>query len=428
MVPPYRIEFEEKASMDSKPLAYVEGETLHVVASTEPELKRLIGRFVIEQTWTPHEWLLVNHVGRYIATCLTLVSTLPTFFLLLSFLLSEFRLLIVVSTVGGMSIFTIWSAYQTSIRSVRLANQLVKEVVDIGCMTEYDAKYYEIDYHMVAISGVVICLWGGLALVIQGLTFYPQSSDFFMISLVIMMLPGVYYMFSSLYRAIDLDLCSSEYEEDLVEDEEYVEFEDNEYLTAEFTQVIERMDLKESIESKYDSKFHVVKGRYSKTDFAQCRWANDYIEDETLFVDCRDVSEAAARRYGSATLARGSIRYHTELNLKWQAIYLIAFLFGLVMWIVILVGAFVISKEFGLGSTIFTGVVFLALWRIGRKQNEEARSELPEALRKTGVFKEHEMEFYFDKMFPMSSKFDWGLLIGFQAITIAIGILILWLV
>ena len=284
MVPPYQIEFEEKESMDSSPLVYVDGETLHVIASTEAELKRVIGRFVVERTLTPHEWLLMNHVGRYIFTSLVLLSTLPLFFLLLSWLFPEAQFLIVVSTFTGLSIFAVWAGYQTSIRSVRLKIQLVREIVEIDCMTEYDAKEYEIDYHIVAISGVIVCIWGGLAVTIVSMNFYDQLGDIFIIPLLLLMLVGLYYLYSSASRAIDLDLCTSEYEEEYVEDEEYDEFEDNEYLTAEFTELIERMDLKESIESKYDSEFYTVKGRFSETDYAQCRWANDYIEDEVLYV------------------------------------------------------------------------------------------------------------------------------------------------
>jgi hypothetical protein len=301
-------------------------------------------------------------------------------------------------------------------------------MAELGCMTEYDSKDYEIDYHLVAISGVVICVWGGLSSGVQGTTFYPESLDFFMIAMIMLILPGLYYMFSSMYKSIDLNICSTEYEEEAGDDEDYDEFEVNEYLTPEFTDLVERMDLKDTITSRYDSDFHAIQGRFSKTEYAHCRWANDYIEDDVYYIDCRDISETAARRYGSAMLARGSIRYHTDLSFKRQAVYLIAFFLGLVMWMVMLVGAFVVSKEFGLGSTVFAGVLFLVLWRVGRQQNKEARIELSEVIQKTGVFREREKEFYFNKMFPMSSRFDWGFLIGYFAITIAIGMLILWLV
>jgi hypothetical protein len=42
------------------------------------------------------------------------------------------------------------------------------------------------------------------------------------------------------------------------------------------------------------------------------------------------------------------------------------------------------------------------------------------------IFREREMEFYFNKMFPMSSRFDWRFLIGYIVITMANGFLILW--
>jgi len=336
--------------------------------------------------------------------------------------------LIIVSTLVGLSIFTVWAGYQTSIRSVRLANQFVREMAETGCMTEYDSKDYEIDYHVVTTSGIIICLWGSISNGIQGMTLYPQFSDIFIIAMTIGILPGFYYMFSPMFRTIELNMCSTELEEKAGENEEYDEYEDNEYLTTEFTKVIERMNLRDSISKKYNSEFHSIKGRYSKTNFANCRWANDYIEDEILYIDCRDISKEAAWRYGSAILARGSIRYHTELSFKKQTVFLFALIYGLIMWMVALLGAFLISKDFGLAVVIFTGVTFPLLWRIGRIQNVEARKEVPIAIQKTGVFKEHEMEFYIEKMFPMTSRFDWGFLTGHQSILLAIGILILWLV
>ena len=95
---------------------------------------------------------------------------------------------------------------------------------------------------------------------------------------------------------------------------------------------------------------------------------------------------------------------------------------------VALIGAFVLSKEFGIGVLIFTSVLFTWMCYIGWNQNEEARSELPQVLRKTEVFKEYEVGLYSDMMFSMSSRFDLAFTVGFLIVIVVLGWLILTLV
>lgn len=430
---PYAIEFESKSSMHSKPHAFFEGDNLHIVASTESELKRMIGRFVLERTWSRHEWLMTNHIGLYTAICMILILTLPAISFSLALLIPELRLGLIMFTVAGVVVFCIWTGHKVSIKSIQLLKKLTLEMVELSCMTEYDSKDYEGDYHKAAIAGAVICLWGVLVNGMYGMAFFSDPMGIFLFSLIPTGIAAVYFMFSAVSRFIDLNLCfeSEEYDEELVDEEDYdawAEYEDNEYLQAEFTNLIERMDLRNSLISRHGSDFDSIRAGYSKTEFANCRWATDFIDDEKLHIYCRDVSEDAARRYGTGILVKGSLRFYSELSTKRRAIYLFALFFGLCMPIVMLLGAYVISKAFGIGSTIFTVITFLAMWFIGMKQNEEARREFPIALRKTGVFKDYELEFYSNTMFSVSSRFDWGFLIAFQLVFVGLGILILVLV
>ncbi len=424
---PYAIEFESKSSMHSKPHAFFEGDNLHIVASTESELKRMIGRFVLERTWSRHEWLMTNHVGLYTVICMILILTLPAISFSLALMILELRLAFVVLTVAGVVFFCVWSGHKVSIKSIQLLRNLTLKMVELGCMTEYDSKDYEGDPHKAAIAGAGICLWGAIITGMYGLPFGELATFIFLFSLFPTGIAAVYFMFTAVSKTIDLNLC---YESE-GEDEEYdafAEYEDNEYLQTEFTDLIERMGLKESLIKRHGEEYDSIKAGYSETDFANCRWGYDFIDDETLHIKCRDVSEAAARRYGTAMLVRGSLRFYSELSTKRRAMYLFALFFGLCMPIVMLLGAYVISKAFGIGSTIFTAITFLGMWFVGMKQNEEARREFPIALRKTGVFKDYELEFYSNTMFSVSSRFDWGFLIAFQLVFVGIGILILVLV
>ena len=365
-------------------------------------------------------WLMTNHVGLYTLTCVVLVTTLPTISFYFAFLYPGLRLGFIVATVGGVVTFSIWTGHKVSIRSVYLLKDLTLKMVELGSMTEYDSKDYEGDVHKTAIAGTMICIWGGLVCGMNGLAFPVFTTYIFLFSIIPSGLVAVYFMFSALSRAIDLYVCFEDEEEDeeYMDEEEYdpfIEYEDNEYLQAEFSEVIERLKLKDSLISKHAEKYEKIRAGFSKTEYPNCRWTNDYVENDTLHIICRDVSVAAARRYGTAILVKGSLRFFTELSLKRRAIYLFAFFFGLIMLMPVMIAPFQGSIEFTIGVTILTGVVFSGMWNIGRKQNEEMRRELTMKLRKTGVFNDYEFEFY-NKMLSLSSRFDWAFLIGYLLI------------
>ncbi|MCK4567970.1 MAG: hypothetical protein KAU48_11755, partial [Candidatus Thorarchaeota archaeon] len=109
------------------------------------------------------------------------------------------------------------------------------------------------------------------------------------------------------------------------------------------------------------------------------------------------------------------------LSLRRRVVQLVAFFFGLIMIMPILLGSYVLSKEFAIGTLIFTVVVFSILSNMGRKQNAEVRREIPILLRKTGVYNDYELKYYSNKMFSISSRFDWSFMVGFLLIFFVIG-------
>jgi hypothetical protein len=427
VAPPYSIDFRQKQSAKSKSHVYLEGNTLHIAASTEPELKRLIGRFVIRYTWSSHDWLLLNHTGLYVLTGLVLLTTLPFIGCLLANLSPEFRFWTVTATEISIIVFSIWISNQVSRKSVRLLREFTIEMAELNCMTEYDSKDYTGDFHLIAIGGVMTCIWAALVCVFLAMAFDSQEVVFIALPLVVLLLAAIYFLIAPTWTSIGSNLC---FENEKVEeaDDETDLFEDNQNLQDAFTDLIERMDLRKSLASKHNAEFNEIRARYSEVRYAQCRGVYDYVEEETLLIDIEDLNEAAAKRYGSAVLAISSLRFYTELSFKRRAIQLLALFFGLIMLMVALLGAFAISKEFGIGALIFTSVLFTWMCYVGRRQNEEARRELPQILRKTGVFKEYELELYSDLMFSMSSRFDVAFPIGFLIVIIVLGWLIFVLV
>jgi hypothetical protein len=409
--PPYSIEFKLKESKDSKPFAYYEDDKLHVVASTEPELRRLIGRHVIETKWSNHEWLVMNHVGVYTLINATILTTLPAITFHLSWMITELRPWILYPSIIILSLFAFWTGYQVSIKSPKLINKLTIEMVDLGCMTEYDNRDYTADYHKIAVGGTVICIWGGLVLGIYGMMYYLHASFIFLVPLLLLCLAGLYFLFVGSWKSIDLNLCyETEYED---EEEWEARFEDNEYLQTRFTELIEKMDLQSVLQSKHEAEYETIRARFTETKYSQCRAVYDYVEEGILYIDCEDIDEAAAFRYGTALLTTASLRFYREVSFSRRAVHLWALFLGLCAPIVGILGAYMVSKVFGIGALVVASIIFIKLWQMGRIQYEEVRRDLPGLLSRTGAFKDYELEFYNEFMFSSSSRSEWIFLVVF---------------
>jgi hypothetical protein len=422
---PYSIEYEHKDSAYSKPQAYLEGNILHVFASTEPELKRLMGRFVIESSWSRNDWTLLNHPGLHALASLVLLIALPAISFLLAFAFLDYRYWIVLLTLVAIIGVSLWTANQITRKSVRLLREFTIEMADLKCMTEYDAKDYRGDPHLVAFGGTIICIFGTIVSILLSTTFYLQEPLLVGSPLVVLLIAAIYFLITPTWMSINSNLCYQSDEEDEQEDEsEDDKFENNKYLHDAFKDLIERMDLKESISSNHGGEFDEFRARFSETRYVQCRGLYDYIKEGTFFIDIEDLSIDTAKRYGAAVLATGSIPFYTEMSLKRRLIPLFNFFFGLIMLLVALIGSFTLSKEFGISVLLFTGVAFTWIWHFGWKQNEQARRALPVALRKTEIFKEYEVDFYSDMMFSMTVRFDLSLLMGFLTTFTVLGILV----
>jgi hypothetical protein len=410
--PPYSIEFRLKQSMASKPRIYYQGDKLCIVASYEPELKRIIGRFVIKQKRSAHEWLVMNHLGAYSFIVAIILATLPIIGFQLSVMISEIRLWLLLLTIISFSVFAVWTAYQVSVRSPRLLIRFTKEMADLGCMTEYDSKDYTLDYHKMAVGGTGICVWAGLVFGMYGSYYDPDAMLGFIVPLLLLLLAGLYFLFVGFWKSIDMNLC---YENEYEDEEEWLEdFEINDYLQTKFKDLIDRLELQEILQSKHESEYETIRARFAETKYVQCRAVYDYVDERILYIDCLDISEEAAFHYGTALLLKSSLRFYQELSFKRRAVHLWALLLGLFAPIVGIVGAYTVSVEFGIGFLVLCSVVFLKLWYMGVKQYEEVRRELPIELRKTEVFNEYQLKFYNEFMFSSSSRSDWVFLIVIQ--------------
>ena len=423
--PPYSIEFERRETADKRSRVYLEEKTLHVSASSEPELRRSIGRFVVRHTWTPHDWFLMTHPGLYIPTVIVLLATLPAISFLVAYMLPEFRFWIVVATTAAIIVFSLWTSFQVSRRSPRLLRDFTITMADLECMTEYDSEDYMGDSHLISIGGIFICASGALASAILSLTFYSQEFVLVALSFLVLLPAALCVLFSQAWTSIGSNLCYQTEESEEDEEMEIDKFEGNEYLQGVFESLIERMNLRKSLTSWHREEFGKVRARFSKTRYAQCRGVYHYVEKGTLFMDIEDLSEAAARRYGASVLARASLPFYNELSLKRRAVHAIALIFGVIMILVALAIGIEVSVEAGIGTLLFTCILFIGMWYMGWKQNKEVRRDLPDALRKTGVLKEYEVDLYCNRVFPISSGFELRLLIGFLISVIIAGVFIL---
>jgi hypothetical protein len=230
-------------------------------------------------------------------------------------------------------------------------------------------------------------------------------------------------------KAFDTNPCfeNEEYDEETEEDWE-LEFKDSEFLQSKFTDLIDRMELQDAIQSKHGSEYSKISANFLETKYAQCRAVYDHIEEDTFYINCHDVSEAAAFRYGTAILLKGSLRFYREMSFKRRAIQLWMLFLGLCIPVVALLGSYTLSKDFGIGSLVFAVVLFIILGYLSFKQNQEVRRELPIVMEKSGVFKDYELKFYNNFMFSSSSASDWGFVVGFLVIFIGLAFMIHFLV
>lgn len=420
---PNAIEWKERGPSDTKPQAHFDDECLCVVASTEPELKRLLGRFVIERVWSHHDWLLATRIGTYAAISVLLVMTLPAIGVLLALVFPALHIWIHIATSIIITLLALWSSYHVSIKHAKLLNEFTVEMADSGCMTEYDSKDYAGDYYLVTVRSIIINMCGVTIVIAMGEIFYRQDAvvmGIFMLQAILLANAVAALFFASVWKSIGLNLC---YEND-DPDNEVIEFENSEYLQTAFTDVIEKADLWNSLALRHKVQINEVRAGFSETRYAQCRGIYEYVEDETLYINANDLSEVAARRYGAALLATGSLRFYSELSLRRRAIPLIGLFFGLAMLVVILAVSSV-SKELGIVAIVFTSLVFSKMWHIDWKQDEEVRRDLPRALKRTEVFNDYEMRFYSNYMSSTTPRFNLSFMIGFHVVLIIVGYLAL---
>jgi len=385
---PNAIKWKQRGPSDTKPQAHFDDACLRVVASTEPELKRLIGRFVIERVWSRHDWLLATRFGTYAAIGALLVMTLPAIGILLALMFPALRVWIIIAASIIVMLLALWTSYHVSMKSPKLLNDFAVEMADLGCMTEYDSNDYEGDPSLVTVGSTIISMGGAIVILAMGVCFYQQDvavlMGIFMLQVILLALAAVAFHFTSSWKFIGLNLC---YEND-DSDNEGDEFENSEYLQTAFTDVIVKLDLWSSLALRHKFQTNTIRARFSETRYAQCRGIYDYVEDGTLYIDANDISEAAAKRYGAAVLATGSLRFYSELSFRRRTILVIALLFGLAMLGVILVGSFV-SKEFGIVAIVFTSLAFSKMLHIDWKQKGEVRRDLPPVLQRTEVFNDY---------------------------------------
>jgi len=424
LTPPNAIEFSRRGSSDTKSRAHFDKECLYVVASAEPELKRLIGRFVIEREWPRRDWLLATRVSTYAAISAPLVLTLPAIGVLLALMLPALRFWILIATSTIITVLALWTSYHVSMKHPRLLNDFTIEMADLGCMTEYDSKDYAGNLYLITVGSTIINMSGVVAILAMAIYFDQLDMTvlmgIFVSQLILLALAVVALYLASSWKSIGLNLC---YENDDPDNEES-EFENSEYLQTAFTDVIEKADLWSSLALRHKTQIKAVRAGFSETRYAQCRGIYEYVEDGILYINANDLSEVAAKRYGAALLATGSLRFYSELSLRRRAIPLISLFFGLAMLVVILAVSS-ISKELGIVAIVFTSLVFSKMWHMGWKQNEEVRRDLPLVLQRTEVFNDYELRFYSDYMSSASSRFHLTFMIGFHVVLIIIGYLAL---
>ncbi len=403
------------------PKMFVDDNKLYVSVASDAELRRLVARYILRHRWSHSNWLLANKPGRYTLASILLILLFSFLCHLIAITFVNLRVPVVATGVVGIIIFAMWAGYQIALRSIPERRRLAKEITELGGMTEFDFKDYVADISLASHGGIGICMVAALASTLLHSEF-KFDIIWALLTLTIPLTIGVIYLFSFERHLYD-DLCDDGIDWNDEDAEEIADsaYEDSEYLRTSFERVIDDLDIREKLIKYYESEFTEVRARFIPVKYAHCWNFRDYVEDGVLYIDSKNLSLDVALRRGTSILALRTLRFYNELSLRERAAPLPALFFGIAMFLPMFVAPY-ISILALIIVWILTGVVYTWSWYNGWKNHEEVRRDLPELLRKTGIYDDLQLDFYGKTAFSFSRRDDWIFLIGFQVTLNFIGI------
>ncbi len=366
---------------------------LRVVASTENQLRRLVGRFLISQEWSPITWFFVNH-GRWfvIINAFILGVLLRGVDILLSQIIPDQH-----PMVGGWAIILTTLAlavviYTAPIQHAKLKRRLSIRAKQLDCMTEYDASLYALDQNHLILTFLIPIIWTFMVVnpIVGGAS---PFNDFYAIiedTLFLWSLSSIYISFIPFMVSSKSNLCHRRGRDNPIDD---THFRVTETLQDAFTRTIDRLEVREGLYSEY-GEFDSVILKFRDIKYAQCR--KNYIKSDEKQLICKatDISERAAYRFGVAKLVMKSVEARPYR--RWPLIGSGAFnlLFSSFSIFILMILRIVTSKN---GTVIAGGAILLFFtisWFYQWKYDDKIRNELISLLGMADLFSEESIKFY----------------------------------
>ncbi|MHA1771994.1 MAG: hypothetical protein ACTSYL_03900 [Candidatus Thorarchaeota archaeon] len=408
--PPSTIEFIRKTEAHSKPKIHLDGGVLQVVASTEYELKRLVGRFILRRKWPLIKWFLVNHGRLFIIINFVLLGAILKIATLVAqeipILQTEIITWSVILTTLLIQIIICIGPLEQS----RLKRKLAIDMRHIEGLTEYDGHAFKIDQVTLMITFLIPISWviAVLAIVENTISHSDPIYDVVIVIPLVLVFVGIIMWICTSMFSSRTDLCFGRKRDDAKTGTRY---HTSEYLETSFTQIIDKLELRERLFSEF-GEFDTIHVRFRNIKYPQCRNIYFYVSKRTLMVKASDISEEAARRYGVAMLISYVVETDADKILSQRSRPLFNFMFVLSMLLAIIIIKYAISQDAVVITSIFTAVIFVRSWITEWRQNNEVREEMAMALKRTDLFSEEAAKFYTKMVKIFSVRFDVSILIG----------------
>ncbi len=406
--PPYDIEFLRERDADSRPRIRLDEGRLQIVASTENQLRRLVGRFLVRQKWSPITWFLANHGRWFIVINVFLLGALLEMSVIFSQASPSLHSTISMWSLNLTSLVLFVIIYGGPVKHCRLKRELAIKMRHMDCITEYDARDYMFDEIPLAMSFIIPVLWTVASLLIV-MNHVDTSSLAFEIEMVVLLgwsLFSIIPMAIASRSASKSDLCHGRRADDAKGGTRY---NVSKRLQNVLADMIDRVELRDTLRAKLGN-FDGIDVKFRNIKYPNCRLFNFYLSKRTLHIKASDVSEKGAYHLGLAELVLYSLRARSSQRVSQATRVVFNFLFSMSAAIALIVIGYSVSQTAVVIACGIILVIFLTSWYGEWKHNAEVRNELASILRGTDGFSERAVRFYARAVNKFSVRMDLSIL------------------
>ncbi len=412
---PGRLDIRYGPDVAEQPSIELEDGGLVVVARDGPELKRLLGHYLLRPSWSAVDWALATRfrMSTLLSSALLVLLSLAAIPVATAFPALALTTGQAVTAIGSLLSYVL--GYMVTWRRPKLLERLSQEMADLGCTTEYDAPLYahrplalRLAAYCILCSPLVGAYVFSMAVPLNGMVLS------YMLSLLATVVMALLFTCAATYpreNPCTRGLYRGRYATR------------SELLERALGRVLETPTHRETIYELH-GEFDNIEVSFRRVGQPQYRLFDDRVDGRTLKIRACDVDEGAALRLVTATAVLRSLPFYRELSSARRAAHLLAFFFGLFALGAVAVSYASYSVPVVTAVTMVASTVFILPWYVGFRDHEATRRALPGALRETGVFSGRQVEFYSKYTFRSTRLGDLQMLVIYHVFLL----LVVWIV